>query len=71
MKNEKTKEVLYIYNKIINYYSLTGFLFCILVTFNPRASFSVGKGISKVRNWKMYYKIILYIIPAMIIIRNS
>jgi hypothetical protein len=68
IENEKAKEILNIYNKILNNYLLAGFLFCIIFTFNPRASFSVGKGISKVRKWKMYYKIILYIIPTMIII---
>jgi len=43
-------------------------LLCLLISIFPKSTFAVGKGIKKVKGWKLYYKILYYIIPFVIII---
>jgi len=56
-----------IYDKILVYYLIGGFVLCIIISLNPKSSFAVGKGINKVKFWKRYYKFVYYI-PVFIIL---
>jgi len=57
-----------LFDKIFINYLIIGFLFCLVVVFTPKASFAIGKGKRKVNFWKNYYKFLLKIFPAMILL---
>jgi hypothetical protein len=68
MENEELAIVRNKINTIFNYYLLIGFLLCIIISINPRATFAAGRNISKVKFWRFYYKVIYYFIPVIIIL---
>jgi hypothetical protein len=68
LKIYNTRNLSNLYGKIILNYLIIGFIFCFIVTFNPKASFAVGKSKEKVKFWKSYYYILFKIIPIMIIL---
>ena len=68
MENDELRNVRNKFNQISVYYVLIGFLLCIIISLNPKASFAAGRSIAKVRFWKTYYRVIYYIIPAIIIL---
>jgi hypothetical protein len=65
---DNSKKFSGLFNKIILNYLILGFLFCFIVTLNPKASFAVGKSKGKVRFWKGYYYFLFKFLPIMIVL---